>query len=173
MKGGKTLLSEKKMKCAKLLLDGDMTISQIAKEVGVSYNTVGNWRDKDKDFRNYYKKLEQERRDNLIQIANEKLTGGCEQAIEGLIYLSQHAESESVRLQALTQILDRTLGKATTKTEVEVTNNTTNTVEPNDIANKIADMFGSGAPIFIEEHKIEEVDIDSNSDIDIDKDSDK
>ena len=51
--------------------------------------------------------------------------------------------------------------------------NTTNNVEPNDIANKIADMFGSSAPIFIEEHKIEEVDIDSDSDIDKDSKDNK
>lgn len=114
------------------------------------------------------KKVEQE----LVDSSKTKLGSSVDKAISTLVGLLD-SDNDSIRLQASREILDRTIGKATVKTEVEVNSNTTNNVEPNDIANKIADMFGSGAPIFIEEHKIEEVDIDSNSDKDIDsKDKD-
>lgn len=143
----------------------------VAREMGLHENTLYNWK-KNNEWQEYVlyirKKVEQE----LVDSSKTKLGSSVDKAISTLVGLLD-SDNDSIRLQASREILDRTIGKATVKTEVEVNSNTTNNVEPNDIANKIADMFGSGAPIFIEEHKIEEVDIDSNSDKDIDsKDKD-
>lgn len=142
----------------------------VAREMGLHENTLYNWK-KNEEWQEYVlyirKKVEQE----LVDSSKTKLGSSVDKAISTLVGLLD-SDNDSIRLQASREILDRTIGKATVKTEVEVNSNTTNNVEPNDIANKIADMFGSGAPIFIEEHKIEEVDIDSDIDIDKDIDSD-
>jgi hypothetical protein len=42
----------------------------------------------------------------------EKALAYAEEAIEGMVHLMRHAESEAVRLSAMDKILDRALGKA-------------------------------------------------------------
>jgi hypothetical protein len=74
----------------------------------------------------------------------------AEEAIEGMVHLMRHAESEAVRLNAMDKILDRALGKAPAHIDVTALRHT-------EIVYRIAEeirqeCIARGVPPFLLEH---------------------
>ena len=92
--------------------------SAIADKLKVSRTTLYKWIEHE-EF-----KLELDRRKQEIsKHALSDLKGDTKQILEAVKELGYKAESEAVRLSALNSLLDRILGKATTKQEIELSSN--------------------------------------------------
>lgn len=103
---------DQKIQAIDLMLNGNYTQQQIAKEVGVHYNTITNWK-KDKDFI----RMKKEAIDyNLQDISIEAF-----KTMRSLLY----DEDSNVRFRASKDLLDRAGFKPVDKTEL--TGNVTNT----------------------------------------------
>ena len=111
------MLTEKQNKMISMLAEG-MSKADIAKELKMSRQTIYDWMNKEEI------KREMDRRRRIM--CNEALTslkGDTRELLDAVKKLSYTADSEAIRLQALNSLLDRSLGKATTKAELEVSNN--------------------------------------------------
>ena len=114
------MLTEKQNKMISMLAEG-MSKADIAKELKMSRQTIYDWLDKEEI------KREMDRRRRIM--CNEALTslkGDTRELLDAVKKLAYTADSEAIRLQALNSLLDRSLGKATTKAELEVNNNNNN-----------------------------------------------
>jgi len=111
------MLTEKQNKMISMLAEG-MSKADIAKELKMSRQTIYDWMNKEEI------KREMDRRRRIM--CNEALTslkGDTRELLDAVKKLAYTADSEAIRLQALNSLLDRSLGKATTKAELEVSNN--------------------------------------------------
>ena len=101
-------MSKKFEKCITLMITSDFNQKQIAEELKVTEQTISNWK-KREDFQ----KLKKEMQQNYLN----------DQAAPALKTLSRllKAKSELVRLQAATDILDRTGYKPVDRKEIEHT----------------------------------------------------
>lgn len=100
-------MTAKQYQAIKLLLEGKNQ-QQVAEEVGVNRNTIGNWLRND-EFRDEYNK-------QLLDLMNT-LAG---EALAHIASLMRNASSESVRLNASKDILSRAGFDATAKSKVEM-----------------------------------------------------
>ena len=115
------MLNDKQLECIELLMDG-VNKTAIADKIKVNRKTIYGWLEKE-EF-----KLELDRRQQEIsKHALSDLKGDTKQILEAVKELGYKAESEAVRLQALNSLLDRILGKATAKQEIELSNTDNNT----------------------------------------------
>ena len=115
------MLNDKQLECIELLMDG-VNKTAIADKIKVNRKTIYGWLEKE-EF-----KLELDRRKQEIsKHALSDLKGDTKQILEAVKELGYKAESEAVRLQALNSLLDRILGKATAKQEIELSNTDNNT----------------------------------------------
>lgn len=111
------MITDKQNKMINMLAEG-MSKADIAKELKMSRQTIYDWLDKEEI------KREMDRRRQIM--CNEALTslkGDTRELLDAVKKLAYTADSEGIRLQALNSLLDRSLGKATSKTELEVSNN--------------------------------------------------
>ena len=100
-----------------MLMDG-LNKSAIADKLKVSRTTLYKW------IENEEFKLELDRRKQKIcNDALSDLKGSTKDLLKAVEKLAYTAENEGIRLQALNSLLDRTLGKATTKQEIELSSN--------------------------------------------------
>lgn len=106
-------LSEKQIKALELLAEGSMNISQIAKQVDVSRNTIYNWLKSDK-FKDAMNRRQQEVLDGVKREFNRRLP----QAVNEYWKLCLEGDKR-VREQALRYWIDRTLGKIPGELKVE------------------------------------------------------
>jgi hypothetical protein len=111
------MLDDCQQKALTLLMEGKMTKTQIAKIVGKSrqwlYDNVVN----DEEA-----KLEVDVRLQEIQIFGiNSIKSNLKQSIANIITLANSSESEKIRMDANTYLVDRVLGRTTTKLEVENT----------------------------------------------------
>ena len=115
------MLNNKQLKAIDMLMDG-VNKTAIADKIKVNRTTLYNW------LENEEFKLELDRRQQEIsRHALSDLKGDTKQILEAVKELGYKAESEAVRLSALNSLLDRILGKATAKQEIELSNTDNNT----------------------------------------------
>ena len=114
------MLNNKQLKAIDMLMDG-VNKTAIADKIKVNRTTLYNW------LENEEFKLELDRRQQEIsKHALSDLKGDTKQILEAVKKLGYEAESEAVRLSALNSLLDRILGKATAKQEIELSNTDNN-----------------------------------------------
>lgn len=89
------MLKGKQKKCLELMLTGDYTQKEIAKEIGVTEQTIVNWKKNDEFAEEYNSALK--KRINLHAAT----------AFKTETELLKNADSDSVRLNAAKDILDR------------------------------------------------------------------
>ena len=110
------MLTNKQLDCIELLMDG-LNKTTIADKIGISRKTIYKWMENE-EF-----KLELDRRKQKIcNDALSDLKGSTKDLLKAVEKLAYTAENEGIRLQALNSLLDRTLGKATAKQEIELSN---------------------------------------------------
>lgn len=111
------LLTNKQLEAVDMLMDG-LNKSAIADKLKVSRTTLYKW------IENEEFKLELDRRKQKIcNDALSDLKGSTKDLLKAVEKLAYTAENEGIRLQALNSLLDRTLGKATAKQEIELSSN--------------------------------------------------
>lgn len=98
-------LTTKQLKCIELMLEGKTQV-EIAKEIGVHEGSVSRWKNQD-IFRNALREAVNKKFERLAVIAQLQIQ-----------YLAENAQSESVRLSAAKDLLDRGGYKPTDKTEL-------------------------------------------------------
>lgn len=113
--------------CIELMLDGKLNQKQIAKEIGMTEQTLINWK-KNPQFQ-----------DMKFRMERERLKSYVPDALKTMVELLQTAESENVRFYAARDILDRAGHKAvdvsevTSKSEVNIKNNPLQDLSTEDI----------------------------------------
>ena len=107
------MLDERQLKAAEGLAKG-MNIKDTAAYAGVSRNTIYAWKEME-TFQAEVSRLKHEFLEQTQAILKSEAISAAKQ----IINLSKNAASEKVKLQASIDILDRNLGKATTRVELD------------------------------------------------------
>lgn len=111
------MLNEKQVEVLQLHVEGE-NITNISKITGVTRQSIYNWM-KDAEFKEELDKaLDRGKSD-----ANYKITSKLTNYIDELSRLALTAKSEKIRSDTLMYLVDRVLGKSTTKIENMVDNN--------------------------------------------------
>lgn len=106
------MLSENKVRAIHMLVENKHTKVNIAKMLGISRQTLYSWLDDD-EF-----KAELDRVVHVIQIYGEnQIKANIDRYLDNIHRLAHSAESEKTRLDANQYLVDRVLGKTTTKVE--------------------------------------------------------
>lgn len=108
-------LSDIQISAAEMLQSGKFTQGEIAKIVGVHPVTITRWR-KNEKFMAAVKKCQQEKIRQTLAMLNE----GAARATEILMELAE-CDDKRVKMEAVKYILDRNLGKTTSKIIVDDT----------------------------------------------------
>ena len=111
------MLTNKQLDCIELLMDG-LNKTAIADKIGISRKTIYKWMENEE-----FKAELDRRKQKICNDALSDLKGSTKDLLKAVEKLAYTAENEGIRLQALNSLLDRTLGKATTKQEIELSNN--------------------------------------------------
>ena len=106
-------LSDIQISAAEMLQSGKFTQGEIAKIIGVHPVTITRWRKNDK-FMAAVKKCQQEKIRQTLAMLNE----GSARATEILMELAE-CDDKRVKMEAVKYILDRNLGKTTSKIIVD------------------------------------------------------
>ena len=106
------MLDERQVKAIESLAKGS-TITDAAIHSGVSRNTIYAWKELE-EFTAELGKRQQE----FISTAQARLKCAAKDAADEVIKLLKNGRYEKTRLSAAQDILDRNLGKATTRVEV-------------------------------------------------------
>ena len=106
-------LSDIQISAAEMLQSGRFTQGEIAKIIGVHPVTITRWRKNDK-FMAAVKKCQQEKIRQTLAMLNE----GSARATEILMELAE-CDDKRVKMEAVKYILDRNLGKTTSKIIVD------------------------------------------------------
>ncbi|MDY5098772.1 MULTISPECIES: phBC6A51 family helix-turn-helix protein [Clostridia] len=105
------MLNEKQIKGAKLYAEG-ATPTEISRELGVSRQAFYGWL-KNKEFTSEVDRFIQE----IVTSAEKNMNSKVENYIHALEDIAFTGRSEKNRTDALTYLLDRVLGKATTRVQ--------------------------------------------------------
>ena len=124
-------LTETQVSAAEMLQSGRFTKGEIAEKVGVHPNTISRWCKNDK-FIAAVKYCEREKIRQTLAMLNE----GSARATEILMELAE-CDDKRVKMEAVKYILDRNLGKTTSKIIVDDSDKTSNDI---DIAAEIEAM---------------------------------
>ena len=111
------MLTNKQLDCIELLMDG-LNKTAIADKIGISRKTIYKWMENEE-----FKAELDRRKQKICNDALSDLKGSTKDLLKAVEKLAYTAENEGIRLQALNSLLDRTLGKATTKQEIELSSN--------------------------------------------------
>lgn len=111
------MLNEKQVEVLQLHVEGE-NITNISKITGVTRQSIYNWM-KDEEFKEELDKA----LDRAKSDANYKITSKLTNYIDELSRLALTAKSEKIRSDTLMYLVDRVLGKSTTKIENMVDNN--------------------------------------------------
>ena len=106
-------LSDIQISAAEMLQNGRFTQGEIAKIIGVHPVTITRWR-KNEKFMAAVKKCQQEKIRQTLAMLNE----GSARATEILMELAE-CDDKRVKMEAVKYILDRNLGKTTSKIIVD------------------------------------------------------
>lgn len=108
------MLDDKKILAIELLVDGELTKTEIAKRVGRSRNALYLWLDDD-EFKAELDKRLQGRKSFVQKIIDGKL----EFVMDKLYELAADSSNKRVQAQVCQYLADRSLGKPTSKHEIE------------------------------------------------------
>ena len=108
------MLDDRKILAIQYLAEGEKPKTEIAKLVGISRQTVYDWLDDD-EFKAELDRRLQQRKVLVEKIIDSKL----EEAVKSLWELAKTTKNARVKAQTLQYLIDRALGKATSKLEVE------------------------------------------------------
>ena len=115
------LLNQKHLDAIEELIKGE-NISNIAKKLKVSRASLYNWLD-DEEF-----KLELDKRRQIIsRNALNRVNIKVNEYLEGIEKIAKTTDNDNTALTAYGMLLDRALGKATAKQEIELSNTDNNT----------------------------------------------
>ena len=110
------LLNQKHLDAIEELMKGE-NISNIAKKLKVSRASIYNWLD-DEEF-----KLELDKRKQIIsRNALNRVNIKVNEYLEGIEKIAKTTDNDNTALTAYGMLLDRALGKATAKQEIELSN---------------------------------------------------
>ena len=111
------LLNQKHLDAIEELIKGE-NISNIAKKLKISRASLYNWLD-DEGF-----KLELDKRRQIIsRNALNRVNIKVNEYLEGIEKIAKTTDNDNTALTAYGMLLDRALGKATSKQDISVTNN--------------------------------------------------
>lgn len=102
------MLNEKQQKCVMLMITGNKTQKQIAKEIQISENTICEWK-KNKEFK---EEIQSQIKDNFGSLAIE-----AQKELKKLL----KSKNENIKMQAIKDVLDRAGYKPIEKTELTAT----------------------------------------------------
>lgn len=122
-------LTEKQLKAVEMLQSGEFTKGEIAETVGVHRNTITAWC-KDDRFKAALKECADEKIRQTLSMLKAKST----RATEILFQLAESSDKR-VQMEAVKYILDRNLGKTTSKLQIDENTDNQGTI---DIESEIA-----------------------------------
>ena len=108
------MLTEKQNEMINMLIEGK-TKSDVIRELKIARQTLYNWLGKDEIIAEMDR-----RRQKMCKDALADLKGDTKELLAEVKKLAYTADSEAIRLQALNSLLDRTLGRPSTKSEVSI-----------------------------------------------------
>lgn len=111
------VLNKEHHKAIELLVNGSRPVD-VAKEIGKSRSTIYAWME-DKEFK---AELDKQRK-KISDTALNKVRYKVGNYLESIEAIANTSDNESIKLQAYGMLLDRALGKATSKQDISVTNN--------------------------------------------------
>lgn len=114
------MLDDRKERAISLLIQGEQ-ITNIAKSMGLSRTTIYNWM-MDDEFRNELGKREQE----IKTQGNRMILNKLNSCIDELLSIALSGDSEKVRSDTAQYLVDRVLGKPTSKIEQSAEQNENN-----------------------------------------------
>lgn len=109
------MLSEQQKEAIELLVNTDMKYGQIADKVGCHRNTLLQWRNSD-EFKNEMDLVVQTR----CKFLEDKIKLGTENLFDKMLVLIDKADSEHVKADLMKYLMDRALGKASSKLDVTI-----------------------------------------------------
>lgn len=130
------MLDERKERVINLLIQGEQ-ITNIAKSMGLSRTSIYNWLE-DTEFQNELDKRVREIKSQGNRIILNKLSA----CIDQLLTIALMGQSEKVRSDTAQYLVDRVLGKATTKIEQSITEQQQDKITQEDILNAIEQAKG-------------------------------
>ena len=107
------MLDDRQIRVCELIATG-IPITEVAKVSGIARSTIYEWK-KLEEFNAEVSRFGQE----FIHAAQGRLKCAAKEAADEVIKLLKHGKYEKTRLSAAQDILDRNLGKATTRVEVD------------------------------------------------------
>jgi hypothetical protein len=116
------VLDEIKEQAITYLLKGE-GVTDVAKLVGKSRQAIYDWLDNEE-----FKAELDRRRQEIVTKGNAILLAELNSSVERIKKIAAKSKSEKVKLDANTYLIDRVLGKTTTKVETNVNENDTNKV---------------------------------------------
>lgn len=112
------MLDAARQKAIELLIEGKHTKSDIARMCGKSRRWLYAIL-KEEEVQAELRRLEQE-----IKVEGERrITSNLERCIDNVLYLANHAKSEKTKLEANIFLIERAIGKATSKLDVDIDKN--------------------------------------------------
>lgn len=127
------IIDDTKIMAIELMASG-VSITETAKKINKSRQAIYDWL-KDSEFK---AKLDERLRECKLQ-AEKMINSKLPEAVNKLWYLAQTAESEKVRADLLMYLVDRQLGKPTSKMDILVEANN-NTVDEQDLLEDINEV---------------------------------
>ena len=111
----KDVLNDKQLKAIEFILQG-MSLTDIAKHIGVSRQAISKWRNNNEVFK---AELNKQRR-SLESHVNSRLLMNVEPLMDRLIDIALNSKNENTSLTAITYALNRLCGTPTAKIESTV-----------------------------------------------------
>lgn len=119
------VMDDRKTLAIQLLAEGVENKTNIAKRCGVARQTLYDWMANDDKFRAALDARLQSRKVFVEKIIDSKL----ESAVDQLIHLAETTENSRVKAQCLQYIIDRGLGKPTSKHEISAAMDNVNKID--------------------------------------------
>ncbi|SDJ76485.1 phBC6A51 family helix-turn-helix protein [Salimicrobium halophilum] len=118
------MLDERQMRAIEYVAEGQLNRSDIAKRVGISRPTLYKWLDDDEFVSEVNSRLQKER-----GLAEKKIDAKLDFAVGKLYEIAQDNSNRRVQADVLKYLVDRSLGKPTTKLDLDASLNDEKNVE--------------------------------------------
>lgn len=129
------MLHEKQLLAINLLVEGKQKRTDIAKACGVSRNALYDWMDNVEFKAEWEKSLQR-----IINYGEQSIKANLDKHIQNILVLANSAESEKIKLDANCYLIDRVLGKTTTKIDVTAEQKQTTELDSNQIESEFEDF---------------------------------
>ena len=147
------MLTQQQRECLEMLIVGTKTTTEIAKEIGVSRETVSKWKNRNEEFKRELDKRSHLFESGLIDEAQSLLKRKLGVAVANIVEIANDPKTkEETRLKANQYLVDRVLGNTTTKIEQAVDKKEDNKQDVADIDDMLAEIEADNV-IDLEEKK--------------------